>query len=209
MTPSGVGTSHVTGFLPKLYDHLLEKFCIDEGRLYASGKSNGGMATYQLGVSMAERLAAIVPIAGSFQRGFAQAPTLPVPVMDIHGTGDLTVPSNWTHSNDGFYYTKTADIFKGWRGANKCDGDSLKHWRTMSDGKFHLYCVSEGSGCGAPVVRCAWDGGHNHFGYNGDSSGELVWGFLSQFFRRSDGTVGRIPQRSDETVGRSEPMVVL
>ena len=55
---------------------------------------------------MASRVAAIVPNAGSFHRGFAAAPASKVPLLDLHGTRDKTVPANETSSTDGWHYTK-------------------------------------------------------------------------------------------------------
>merc|ERR1712232_985576 len=75
VTKSGSGKSGVTGFVPSLYDTLEEQLCIDTSREYATGISNGGMMTFQLGASMGPRLAAIVPICGSFQKGFNEAPS--------------------------------------------------------------------------------------------------------------------------------------
>ena len=62
-------------------------------REFASGESNGGMQTYQLGVDLSKRLAAIFPEFGSFHRGFAMAPAVGVPVLDLHGSqvGTLTL----------------------------------------------------------------------------------------------------------------------
>ena len=61
VTPTGTGTKSVGGFIPGLYDTLEEQLCVDTTREYCSGESNGGMQTYQLGVDLAERLAAITP----------------------------------------------------------------------------------------------------------------------------------------------------
>mmetsp|Transcript_63219 Transcript_63219/g.165767 ORF Transcript_63219/g.165767 Transcript_63219/m.165767 type:complete len:488 (+) Transcript_63219:1-1464(+) len=189
VTPSGVGTDNVTGFLPMLFDDLEEKYCIDRQRLYATGLSNGGMAAYQLGVSMAHRLAAIAPVAGSFMKGFVQAPSIPLPVMDVHGFFDTSVPPNGTStSSDGYFYTELSEIFDGWRKSNKCHDHGkdavLKHWPTPVDGQKDLYCISEGTGCSAPVVRCGWSGPHGSFAKglgNGIPNARLVWSFLSQF----------------------------
>lgn len=189
VTPTGVGTESVTGFLPTLLDQLTAELCIDEGRLYATGLSNGGMATYQLGVSLADRLAAIAPVAGSFHEG------VPMPLLDVHGFEDEIVPANRSVSNDGYFYTTTGQIFEAWRKANGCeDGEGparVQHWPTEQDGVAQLYCVSEGSGCLAPVVRCSWSGPHSSFNGGGLDNAELVWGFLSRFVRRrppADGT---------------------
>jgi len=197
ITPRGVGTSEATGFLPRLLDRLLDEYCIDEDRLYVTGVSNGGMATYQMGVSLSHRLAAIAPTCGSFARGFAQVPTVPLPVMDVHGFSDTEVPGNategdhWAESADGYYYTPVANILEGWRDANQCKDEeavTLSHWRTNLDGMYDLYCVQEGRGCDAPVVRCGYTGAHGPFpngpGLRGGVlNGKLVWEFLSQFKR--------------------------
>ena len=82
----GTGTADVGGFLPGLFDRLEADLCVDVSREYASGESNGGMQTYQLGVDLAHRLAAITPEFGSFHRGFAMAPAVGVPVLDLHGS---------------------------------------------------------------------------------------------------------------------------
>lgn len=186
ITPSGVGSENITGFLPKLFEHVLNELCIDVNRQYATGTSNGGMAAYQLGVSVGVRLAAIAPVAGSFQRGFNQAPVLPVPVMDVHGTEDDEVPANVTMSSSGYFFTLNKDIFRGWRSANRCRNTEqlkLSHWPTPLDGVHDLFCISEGADCIAPVVRCAYKGIHGSFAGGGERNAELVWDFLSRFAR--------------------------
>lgn len=96
-----------------LYDTLETQLCIDVSREYASGESNGGMQTYQLGVDLSKRLAAILPEFGSFHHGFAMAPAHGMPVLDLHGTHDTTVPANESLSADGYFYTPTHEIFDG------------------------------------------------------------------------------------------------
>ena len=74
--------------------------------------------TYQLAVDMSSRLAAIAPVCGSFHLGFNLAPSHGVPVMDIHGNRDTTVPANTSYAGDGYKYTPVQQIFDG----NKLDG---------------------------------------------------------------------------------------
>ena len=54
-------------------------------------------------------------------KGFLQSPTSKVPVMDIHGTSDKTVPGNassasakYALSADGWYYEITGNIASQW-----------------------------------------------------------------------------------------------
>ena len=101
-----------------MYDTLESQLCIDTTREFAAGESNGGMMTFQLGVSMSSRLAAIAPQFGSFHYQFAMAPKDSVPVLSFHGIKDTTVPANNSKGYDypvgeGYFYTNVHDIFYG------------------------------------------------------------------------------------------------
>ena len=58
--------------------------------------SNGGFMSYRLACELSNRIAAMASVTGAM--AFAQLdacdPQRPVPVMEIHGTSDLTVPFN-------------------------------------------------------------------------------------------------------------------
>jgi len=190
VTPTGTGTKDVGGFIPGLYDTLESQLCIDTTREYASGESNGGMQTYQLGVDLASRLAAITPEFGSFHYGFNLAPDQGVPVMDLHGSEDGTVPANVSLSDDGYYYTPVTQIFRGnsfssgWMASNGCSG-KVSHYVTPWDGTKKFYCFLEGDCPGGDVVRCAWKGGHNWLFDDATANGGLVTFFLLQWTKPS------------------------
>eukprot|EP00746_Dinoflagellata_sp_MGD_P129040 gnl/MRDRNA2_/MRDRNA2_63299_c0_seq2.p1 gnl/MRDRNA2_/MRDRNA2_63299_c0~~gnl/MRDRNA2_/MRDRNA2_63299_c0_seq2.p1 ORF type:complete len:538 (+),score=70.55 gnl/MRDRNA2_/MRDRNA2_63299_c0_seq2:153-1616(+) len=201
VTPTGTGTKNVNGFIPSLYDTLESQLCIDLTREYGAGESNGGMMTYQLGVDLSARLAAIAPQFGSFHMGFCESPAHPVPVIDIHGKKDKTVPANVSLSADGYYYTTTAEIFgggkycAGWKKSNGCDNRSYQ-WKTKWDGQDDLWCLSECSK--GDVVRCSWSGGHNWYANNAQKNGGLVTTFLLQWTKTSHigngSTIGESPR---------------
>ncbi|AWS42293.1 PHB depolymerase family esterase [Streptosporangium sp. 'caverna'] len=81
-------------FTSDLLDTLEEGLCVDQRRVYATGKSNGAGFTGLLACRMADRIAAIAPVAGAFypETGQDCRPSRPVPVIDFHGTGDATIP---------------------------------------------------------------------------------------------------------------------
>jgi len=195
VTPTGTGTDPA-GFIPGLYDTLETQLCIDVSREYASGESNGGMQTYQLGVDLSKRLAAILPEFGSFHHGFAMAPAHGMPVLDLHGTHDTTVPANESLSADGYFYTPTHEIFDGgkfstgWKKANGCTG-APRHWPTQWDGHKDFYCLQEGDCPGGDVIRCSWDGGHNWLFNDAVANGGLVTMFLLQWTRPTHIGFGR------------------
>jgi hypothetical protein len=174
----------VNGYIPSLYDTLESQLCIDTTREYVAGESNGGMMTYQLATDMSSRLAAAAPQFGSFHKGFLQGPTSAVPLIDIHGSKDTTVPANTSLSGDGYYYTTVADIFKVWGQANGCSG-STSHYSTPYDGQSSLYCLNHGKCSGGDLVRCAWNGGHNWYANSASKNGGLVTYFLLQWTETS------------------------
>jgi len=169
----------IRGFLPALLASVQMQLCIDTRRIYATGFSNGGMATYSLGATLENMLAAIVVVSGGFERGFETPPASQVPVMHLHGNRDETIPWNGTVSADGVYFTPTAVTLDLWSQRNGCTEPGSFQWRTSQDSVAGLACIAWAK-CDAPIVRCLWSGGHDY--YAGDHA-RLVWEFLSRFQR--------------------------
>ena len=68
-------------------DRVEQERCIDTSRVYATGLSNGAMMSSAVACAMADRVAAIAPIAGIALPEPCD-PARPVPVLTIHGTAD-------------------------------------------------------------------------------------------------------------------------
>lgn len=82
-------------FLSNLIDSLKAHYNIDLNRIYSTGMSNGGFMSHTLACELSNRIAAIASVTGSIfitQYGTNCHPTRPIPVMQIHGTADATVP---------------------------------------------------------------------------------------------------------------------
>jgi polyhydroxybutyrate depolymerase len=89
--PSGADD---VGFIAALIDCVARWLPIDRRRVYAVGISNGAMMAARLAAQLSDRIAAFAQVAGTVA---ADAPTWwhpdrPVPIIQIHGTGDLIVP---------------------------------------------------------------------------------------------------------------------
>lgn len=78
-------------FASELVDVLIEDYCADANRVYATGMSGGGLFTSRLVCDMADRIAAASSVA-ALAYSDACDPARPVPFMAIHGTEDQTVP---------------------------------------------------------------------------------------------------------------------
>lgn len=74
-------------YVTALLDTVESERCVDRARVYATGLSNGAMMSSTLACVMADRIAAIAPVAG-IQMPDGCDPERPVPVLTFHGTAD-------------------------------------------------------------------------------------------------------------------------
>jgi polyhydroxybutyrate depolymerase len=103
---SPAGTDDV-GFISALIDSLDQEYNVDLNMVYACGMSMGGFMSYRLACELSDRLAAIASVTG-LQAIYPCNPPKPLPVLQIHGTADPTVPyagvpstvSFWTDHNN-------------------------------------------------------------------------------------------------------------
>ena len=78
-------------FIASMLDRLVGKYHTDPQRVYVTGLSNGAMMAYRLGCELADRIAAIAPVAGALNVDGCR-PSRPLAVLAVHGTADQLVP---------------------------------------------------------------------------------------------------------------------
>ncbi|MCI1265749.1 MAG: hypothetical protein LKG19_04170 [Saprospiraceae bacterium] len=81
------------GFIEALIDTISLLYSVDPTRIYSTGMSNGGFMSHEL-ACQSTRFAAIASVAGSMTklRNFQCRPSKLIPILQIHGTADSTVP---------------------------------------------------------------------------------------------------------------------
>jgi polyhydroxybutyrate depolymerase len=77
-------------FLSGLLDHVEATRCIDLARVYVSGLSNGAFMSSAVACALADRVAAVAPVAG-LQLPDGCHPARPMPIISFHGTADRYV----------------------------------------------------------------------------------------------------------------------
>lgn len=131
------------GFVDDLLDAVAAELCIDPARVYATGMSNGGHMSYRLACELADRFAAIAPVAG-VDKNTTCAPARRIPIMHFHGTLDLIVP-----------YSGSLSSTAAWAQRNGC-----RSTRTQVFANGDSACEAyDGCPAGAEVVLCTVDGG--------------------------------------------------
>jgi len=140
------------GFLSALIDSLDLTYNINLNRVYSTGMSNGGYMSHTLACELSNRITAIASVTGSIfntQYGPNCHPMRPVPVMQIHGTADPTVPYTGSTSS-----MPIDTVVKYWVTKNNCNPTA-----TFSN----VPNTSTTDGCTA-----------EHYQYNGGNLGSTV-----------------------------------
>jgi len=159
-----------------LVHYIESRLCVDAKRVFASGGSNGGMFTWELGQNprSAPTFRAIAPLIGLPHRGYLGGPGRPgrVPVLLITGLNDHVVPPGaWesdaftttSNGSDRYYYTGATAIAQRWAVAAGCDTSRkarvVDHGRPEAD--CRTYCPASGSRWPA-VIDCRAPMGHDY-----------------------------------------------
>jgi polyhydroxybutyrate depolymerase len=113
------GTSNVddVGFLSALIDTISVNYHVNPDRIYSTGMSNGGFMSFSLACELSHRIAAIASVTGTMipARLASCNPERPVPVMQIHGTADGTVPYNGSP-----FFVPVQTLLNYWINHNNC-----------------------------------------------------------------------------------------
>jgi polyhydroxybutyrate depolymerase len=139
-------------FVSALIDDLASKGCIDLKRVYSTGMSNGGFFSHYLGCKLADRIAAIAPVAGVLGIPPEECkPSRPVPIVDFHGTGDPVVPYDGGGTVGTF--ASVASTFQAWAALDGCTGAPKQ---SFVNGKAHCDTYDTCKD-GAEVTLCTID----------------------------------------------------
>jgi polyhydroxybutyrate depolymerase len=135
-------------FTSDMIDQIRAEYCVDPLRIYATGMSNGAFMSYRLACELADRIAAIGPVAGVMVTADC-FPSRPVPVISFNGTSDLLV---WY---DGGIYESVPRTIVRWSIRNGCS----REMETIYE-KGNVRCVTY-TKCkeGATVELCTISGG--------------------------------------------------
>lgn len=90
----GNSTTNDLLFIDNLIDSLRATYNIDTTAIYSTGMSNGGFMSYELACQLSPQFAAVASVTGSITTSYLALCNAqhPMPVMQIHGTNDQTVP---------------------------------------------------------------------------------------------------------------------
>jgi polyhydroxybutyrate depolymerase len=134
------------GFTSDMIDEISGSYCVNPDRVFATGISNGGFMSYRLACDLADRIAAIGPVAAA-NVTLSCAPSRPVPVIAMNGTDDVLVS-----------YAGGQASVQAWAAGNGCSGET-----EVTYDKGDVTCVAyQDCDEDATAELCTIDGGgHN------------------------------------------------
>lgn len=148
------------GFLLRLLGELTSQTEIDPDRIYLSGFSNGAMMAHRLACVAGNQLAAVALVGGRLERGYQCAPTTALPLLQINGGRDTTVPYQGALPDSEFYYASAEAVDVSWALANGCR-EQRKPRSTPSFVHSALECTARCATSEQETVNCLWpSGGH-------------------------------------------------
>jgi polyhydroxybutyrate depolymerase len=157
------------GFIAALVAQLLATEGVDPARVYLTGHSNGAMLAHRLACEQSETFAAIASVAGSITAPSCR-PRRAVPVLEIHGTADVSVPFGSGGLPSG------VGAVDRWRALDQCDSTAT----VSNDGPITTSDWSCADGSAVRLV--AIEGAPHPWPHEPvlDASA-TVWEFVSQF----------------------------
>ncbi len=109
-----------SAYLTALIDQVVSTYNVDPKRVFLVGHSNGGFMSYRMACEHADRIAAIVSVAGAtFGDVAACKPSEPVSVVQVHGTADVVISFSGGSIRENAYPSATTTV-ASWASYNTC-----------------------------------------------------------------------------------------
>lgn len=169
------------GFVIELIEQMGRAYNIDLERVYVTGYSNGSFFSHYLACTAGEYFAGVASVSGThLDVGDDCDPGHPMAMINLHGTQDAVVPYD-----GGEWYPSTSDVVNWWVAYN--GAQQSPEMNSVDSGSITIeqYVYPAGTS-GVSIEHYKYIGGdHVWFEetYNGDSTGELIWKYLSQYNR--------------------------
>jgi len=110
-----------SAYLAGVVDEIEAHYNIDPKRVYFVGHSNGGFMSYRMACDHADKIAAIVSLAGTtFKDDTKCTPSEPVAVAHIHGDMDETIAYGGGQFAAGWVYPGAVETVQDWTGHDGC-----------------------------------------------------------------------------------------
>jgi polyhydroxybutyrate depolymerase len=160
-------------FILAIVDSMESRYKIDRDRVYASGFSQGGFFSFQLGCRYADVFAAIAPVSGLLNSPQC-SPKRPVPAHFTYGT------------NEGFDINTFVESGEKWVELNECKGTPVVAKPYPATNSNSVVTRTTYTGCkeNAEVVIQVVEGGTHEWPMSTNTkvnNSEEIWAFFKKY----------------------------
>ena len=158
------------GFLRSLVAEVTGRWNVDAARMHITGFSNGAMMANRIACEASELFASAALVGGRLEPGFECTPTKRMPLLQINGGADETVPADGRASSGGWFFASTASVTRHWNEGQAC-GTQLKDWSAPVIEGENVQCTAACGESGHPSIDCLWPEGNHRWPGTADFRG--------------------------------------
>jgi polyhydroxybutyrate depolymerase len=116
------------------------------------------MMTNRIACEASNLFAAAALVGGRVEPGFECTPTKALPLLQINGGSDKTVPHDGHAGNGGYFFASTTSVTEYWNSGDACTAEA---WLSPTIENENVQCTIACSDTEHPVIDCIWpDGNH-------------------------------------------------
>lgn len=180
----GISDTNDIGFLTELTRYLQSAYNLDESRTFVCGHSNGGFMSYTLACETQGVFRAIASMAGTMSGYSWENRSLvnPIPVLQIHGVDDQTVPIDGSIAWEGWAGAPHMDtVIRFWAEVNQCSdirqeffpNETMAYYFSggIAGNEVWYYKINN---WGHPWPRTS------NASHTGTNAGEVIWSFFER-----------------------------
>lgn len=158
------------GFLRALVAEVTGRWNADAARMHITGFSNGAMMANRIACEASELFASAALVGGRLEPGFECTPTKRMPLLQINGGADETVPADGRVSSSGWFFASTTSVTRHWNDGQAC-GTQLEDWSSPVIEGENVRCTAACGESGRPSVDCLWPEGNHRWPGTADFRG--------------------------------------
>ena len=150
------------GFLKELVAEVTAELAVDADSVFVSGFSNGAMMSQRIACEASELFAAAALVGGRVEPGFECTPTRQLPLLQINGGEDDTVPYDGRVSKSGYFFASTDTVTSHWISDETC-ATSVENWTSGVIEGENVQCTVVCGGSDHPSIDCVWPTGNHRW----------------------------------------------
>ena len=150
------------GFLKKLVETISTDFQIDADRFFVTGFSNGSMMANRIACEASELFAGAALVGGRVERGFECTLKTRLPLLQINGGRDETIPHDGRIASNGYFFASTTSVSEHWNEGEACAAVS-QPWSSPTIEGENVQCTIACGNTDHMSIDCVWPEGDHRW----------------------------------------------